>query len=87
MFILIYKFLFFLIDLLKIQRESFFQFLDKGLGEEIDLQNGFFWSDQRIQITLYGQYYQLICPKLTIKDCLLKGKTYKSEIFVPVHYK
>nr|YP_009306302.1 RNA polymerase b-subunit [Derbesia sp. WEST4838]AOP19206.1 RNA polymerase b-subunit [Derbesia sp. WEST4838] len=85
MFILIYKFLFFLVDLLRIQRESFFQFLEKDLGEEIDLQNGFFWSDKKIQITLYGQYYQLIRPKLTIKECLLKGKTYKSEIFVPVH--
>ena len=85
MFILIYKFLFLLLDLLKIQRKSFFRFLSYGLAEEINRQNGFFWSSDNIKLNLYGQYYQLIRPKLTIEECILKGKTYKADIYVPVH--
>lgn len=85
MFVLTYKFLFLLLDLLRMQRQSFFRFLEYGLSEEINRQNGFFWSNNNTKITLYGQYYQLIRPKLTIKECILKGKTYKANIFVPVH--
>lgn len=85
MYILIYKFLFFLIDLLKIQRDSFHKFLENGLIHEINSKNGLFWSNKSLKIILYGQYYQLIKPTLSIEECLLTGKTYKSEIFIPVH--
>ena len=86
MFILIYKFLFFLIDLLKIQRESFYQFLTVGIIEEMTSKKSIFWANQYIQIVLYGQYYQLLKPTVTIEDCLLQGTTYKSKLYLPVHF-
>ena len=85
MFLFAYKFLFFLIDLLKVQRDSFYHFLEKGLVEELNNQKPLFWTNNSLKIIIYGQYYQLLKLKETINTCLRKGKTYQTQLFIPVH--
>lgn len=81
---LIYNFLFFIIDLLRLQRYSFAQFIRKGLAQEINNNQTIFWTSKAKKIVLYGQYYQLIYPKLSIRESILSAKTYMTEIFIPV---
>ena len=81
---LIYNFLFFIFDLLRIQRASFAQFIRTGLAEEINNHQTIFWTSKAKKIILYGQYYQLIYPKLSIRESILSAKTYMTEIFIPV---
>lgn len=81
---LIYNFLFFIFDLLRIQRHSFTQFVRTGLAQEINNNHTIFWTSKAKKIILYGQYYRLIYPKLSIRESILCAKTYMTEIFIPV---
>ena len=83
---LIYNFLFFIFDLLRIQRSSFAQFIRTGLAQEINNNQTVFWTSKSKKIILYGQYYRLLYPKLSIRDSILSAKTYMTEIFIPVLY-
>ena len=79
-----YKFLFFLMDLLKIQRESFYAFLQRGLVDELKKQKPVFGEESSWRIVLYFQHYKLIKPLHTISTCLLTGQSYTSQLFIPV---
>lgn len=80
---LIYNFLFFIFDLLRIQRSSFAQFIRTGLAQEINNQT-VFWKSKSKKIILYGQCYHLLYPKISIRESILSAKTYMTEIFIPV---
>lgn len=75
---------FFLADFVSIQRNSFLQFLEKGLIEEISKRNPITNSSNSLEIFFYADYYQLSAPKYSPKECILKGKSYSSRLFIPV---
>nr|YP_009532744.1 RNA polymerase b-subunit [Pedobesia claviformis]AYC65320.1 RNA polymerase b-subunit [Pedobesia claviformis] len=79
-----YNFLFFIIDLLSIQRNSFIQFLEFGLITEIENTKSIFWVNESTRVIFYARAYKILKPNDTIQNCLLTGKTYMSEIYIPV---
>nr|QHD45099.1 beta subunit of RNA polymerase [Codium fragile] len=85
MFILFYRFLFFFIDLLKIQRESFYSFLKTGLIQEISLNKPIFWNNHNLQIIFYSQYYKLVPILLNSQIAIYESKTFSCKLYLPVH--
>nr|YP_009519265.1 RNA polymerase b-subunit [Codium arabicum]AYC65241.1 RNA polymerase b-subunit [Codium arabicum] len=84
MFILVYRFLFFFIDLLKIQRESFYTFLKTGLIHEMNLKQPIFWSNQTFQILFFSEYYKLIPLLPNAKLAISQSKTFSCKLYLPV---
>nr|YP_009472687.1 RNA polymerase b-subunit [Codium arenicola]ARO74390.1 RNA polymerase b-subunit [Codium arenicola] len=84
LFMIFYRFLFFFIDLLKIQRESFYLFLKKGLSTEISLKKPIFWSNTKFQIIFYSQYYKLIPILVNPQLAIYQSKTFSCKLYVPV---
>nr|BBN51371.1 DNA directed RNA polymerase beta subunit a [Halimeda borneensis] len=78
MFLLFYKFLFFLSDFLEIQRKSFYLFLNFGLGQPFRLQSYF------LPIDFLHENYKFTKPTLNIKQSILFGKTYCCHFYIPI---
>lgn len=78
---------FFLSDFVSIQRNSFLQFLEKGLIEEFSKlrTNGPLTNPSKtLEVFFYPEYYQLTQPKYSLKEAILKGKSYSSRLYIPV---
>lgn len=75
---------FFLSDFVSIQRNSFLQFLEKGLIEEISKRNPINNTSNTLEIFFYSEYYQLSAPKYSPRQAILKGKSYSSRLYIPV---
>jgi DNA-directed RNA polymerase subunit beta len=71
-------------DFLEIQRLSFFQFLEKGIINEIKRRNPISNSSRILQIFFYPESYQLEAPEFTPKEAILNGKSYASRLFLPI---
>nr|YP_009330342.1 beta subunit of RNA polymerase [Lambia antarctica]ANN39048.1 beta subunit of RNA polymerase [Lambia antarctica] len=84
MFFCFYKILFFLADLLKIQRKSFYTFLSKGLIEQLSEKKAFFSIKKDMKIILFSKYYQLIEPRDNIQQSIVHSKTFGCKLFIPV---
>ena len=78
MFLLFYKFLFFLSDFLEIQRKSFYSFLNSGLGQPFRLQSYF------LPIDFLYENYKFTKPTLNVKQSILFGKTYCCHFYIPI---
>ena len=76
--------MFFLADLIKIQRTSYYKFLSKGLIEQLSAQKSIFRVRKHFQIILFPQYYQLIEPSETIRQSIINEQTFECQIFIPV---
>jgi DNA-directed RNA polymerase subunit beta len=71
-------------NFIKVQRDSFYSFLEKGLIQEFAKKNPIKNSVTGLTISFYSEYYRLTRPDFTSKDSILKSKSYSSEIYVPV---
>ena len=86
MFFSFYKILFFLADLLKIQRKSFYTFLTKGLARQLREKSVFYSLTKKMKIVIFFQYYQLLEPSYNIHQALLQSKTFSCKLFIPVPF-
>nr|UZA61435.1 RNA polymerase subunit beta [Hyalogonium fusiforme] len=75
---------YFLSDLLTIQRQSFFQLLEKGLIEEFQKRNPITNIKRDLEIFFYPEHYRLTRPEYSPQAAILKNKSYTSKLFVPV---
>jgi DNA-directed RNA polymerase subunit beta len=74
----------FIPDFVEIQRQSFFDFLEKGILEEFIKRNPISNIKKEIEIFFYPEYYQLMLPKYTIEQAILKNRSYSSKLYIPV---
>ena len=75
---------FFLSDFVGIQRQSFFELLEKGLIEEFEKRNPIINDKQKLVLFFYPEYYILTRPEYNKNEAILKNKSYTSQLFVPV---
>lgn len=75
---------FLLSDFVSIQRNSFLNFLEKGLIEEFSKRNPITNPSKTIEVFFYPEYYQLTKPKYSTRQAILKGQSYSSRLYVPV---
>jgi DNA-directed RNA polymerase subunit beta len=78
------NFRYFIPDLVEIQRQSFFYFLEKGIIEEFSKRNPITNLKKDVELFFYPEYYRLTRPKHTIEETILKSKSYSSKLYVPV---
>nr|YP_009238153.1 RNA polymerase beta subunit [Chromochloris zofingiensis]AMO01031.1 RNA polymerase beta subunit [Chromochloris zofingiensis] len=71
-------------DLVEIQRQSFCQFLEKGMIEEFSKRNPITNLKKDMEVFFYPEYYQLTRPEYTIQQAVLYQKSYVSKIYIPV---
>jgi DNA-directed RNA polymerase subunit beta len=74
----------FIPDLVEIQRQSFFDFLEQGIREEFERRNPISNIKKQIEIFFYPEYYQLMSPKYTIEEAILKNRSYSSKLYIPI---
>lgn len=79
-----YQALFFLFDFLKIQRQSFYRFLTKGLSDEFLKCNPVIDITHSSAFVFLAKHYYLLVPSLSARRCLLTAKTYSSRLIIPV---
>nr|ALO21353.1 beta subunit of RNA polymerase [Chlorogonium capillatum] len=75
---------YFLSDFVTIQRQSFFQLLEKGLIEEFQKRNPITNLKRDVEIFFYPEHYRLTRPEYSPQVAILKNKSYTSKLFVPV---
>jgi DNA-directed RNA polymerase subunit beta len=71
-------------DFIHVQRESFLNFLQKGLVSELEKRNPIVNSTNDIELCFYPKYYKMSPPESSPKQAILKHKTYASRLYVPV---
>lgn len=71
-------------DLVEIQRQGFFSFLEKGIIEEITKRNPITCYEKQIEIFFYPQYYRLTKPVYSIQQAIFYRKSYVSKLYIPV---
>jgi DNA-directed RNA polymerase subunit beta len=75
---------FFLSDFVAIQRNSFLNFLEKGLIEEFSKRNPITNSSNTLEIFFYPEFYQLTMPKYNTREAIIRNKSYASRLYMPV---
>ena len=75
---------YFLPDFIQIQRQSFYQLLDKGLIEEFVKRNPINNDEKDLELYFYPNHYKLTTPELSPSQAVLKSKSYVSKLFIPV---
>jgi DNA-directed RNA polymerase subunit beta len=75
---------FFLSDFVAIQRNSFLNFLEKGLIEEFSKRNPITNTSNTLEVFFYPEYYQLTMPKYNTRESIIKNKSYASRLYMPV---
>ncbi len=74
---------YFLTDFVTIQRQSFFELLEKGLIEEFSKRNPITNTKKDLEFVFYPEYYILTRPEYTPQEAIIKNKSYTSKLFVP----
>lgn len=74
---------YFLSDFVTIQRQSFFELLEKGLVEEFSKRNPITNTKKDLEFLFYPEYYILTRPEYTPQEAIVKNKSYTSKLFVP----
>jgi DNA-directed RNA polymerase subunit beta len=77
---------YFLPDFVAIQRQSFLNFLERGIIEEFAKRNPITNIHKNIEIFFYPEYYRLTKPCYTIQQAAFYQKSYISKLYVPVQY-
>ena len=75
---------FFLPDFIELQRQSYLNFLTKGVAEEFYKRNPITSKDKQIEIFFYPEHYKLTKPHLSLKTAIHLQKSYVSKLYVPV---
>lgn len=76
----------FLPDFVDMQRQSFLNFLEKGIVEEFAKRNPITNVHKNIEIFFYPEYYRLTKPSYTIQQAVFYQKSYISKLYIPVQY-
>nr|YP_009104799.1 beta subunit of RNA polymerase [Symbiochloris handae]AIT93359.1 beta subunit of RNA polymerase [Symbiochloris handae] len=77
-----------LLDLLEIQRKSFFDLLERGIKHELSKADIFRENakisgfTQELELAFNPETYKLVSPNFTPKEAILKGKTYSCKLYV-----
>ena len=77
-----------LLDLLEIQRKSFFDLLEHGIIEELSKTDSFRETakfsgfTQELELAFNPETYKLVSPNCTPREAILKGKTYACKLYV-----
>lgn len=74
---------YFLSDFVSIQRQSFFDLLERGLIEEFKKRNPITNQKKDLSLLFYPEYYVLTRPEYTPQEAILKNKSYTSKLYVP----
>nr|AYQ95348.1 RNA polymerase beta subunit protein a [Uronema sp. CCAP 334/1] len=77
---------YFIPDFVELQRQSFFNFLEKGLIEELNKRNPITNNQRDLEILFYPEYYKLCPPRWNSYDAILLSKTYACRLYVPVQF-
>nr|YP_009185201.1 beta subunit of RNA polymerase [Bracteacoccus giganteus]ALO63535.1 beta subunit of RNA polymerase [Bracteacoccus giganteus] len=75
---------YFIPDFVEIQRQSFFNLLEKGIQEEFSKRNPITSMKKDLELFFYPEYYKLTRPSLSLQQAILKNRTYSSRLYVPV---
>ncbi len=75
---------YFLSDFVTIQRQSFFDLLEKGLIEEFSKRNPITNGRKDYSFFFYPEYYILTRPEYKPYEAIIKNKSYTSKLYVPV---
>ena len=73
-------------NLIKIQRESFLNFLQYGIKKEIIKFSSIINEKKNIHIFFYPKLYQLNLPNNNCQECIFYSKTYNSELIIPIKF-
>ena len=73
-------------NLIKIQRESFLNFLQYGIKKEIIKFSSIINEKKNIHIFFYPKLYQLNLPNNNCQECIFYSKTYNSELIIPINF-
>ncbi|AGY61403.1 RNA polymerase beta subunit (plastid) [Lotharella oceanica] len=76
----------FLPNLLRIQRNSFFNFLEYGIKKEIQKLGIIVNKKKGIKIIFYPKLYQLSLPNFNCNDCIINSETYSCELSLPIKF-
>ena len=77
-----------LLDLLEIQRKSFFTFLENGIEHELSKTDVFRETiksstfTRELELVLNSETYRLVSPNCTPKEAILNGITYAGKLYV-----
>jgi len=75
---------YYLSDFVTIQRQSFFDLLEKGLIEEFSKRNPITNGKKDYSFFFYPEYYILTRPEYKPHEAIIKNKSYTSKLYVPV---
>lgn len=70
-------------DFVTIQRQSFFELLEKGIIEEFSKRNSITSEKKDLKFQFYPQYYVLTPPEYNPQEAIIKNKSYTCKLFVP----
>ena len=76
------------LDLLEIQRKSFFDLLERGIAHELTKTSSFRETTKNsvftreLELVFNPETYKLVSPNCTPKQAILKGKTYACKLYV-----
>nr|YP_009455961.1 RNA polymerase beta subunit [Chlorella heliozoae]AST08773.1 RNA polymerase beta subunit [Chlorella heliozoae] len=74
-------------NLLDVQRQSFYTFLQEGIKKAFQHPFLFSTHNQKLEITFFPELLQFQKPEFTQKQAVILGKTYGSSIYIPIGIK
>jgi DNA-directed RNA polymerase subunit beta len=75
---------YFISDFVEIQRKSFFDLLEMGIVEEFSKRNPISDVNKNLELFFYPEYYKLSKPEYTVRQAILKSRSYASKFYIPV---
>jgi DNA-directed RNA polymerase subunit beta len=75
---------YFISDFVEIQRKSFFDLLETGIIEEFSKRNPISNVNKNLELFFYPEYYKLSKPEYSIRQAILKSRSYASKFYIPV---
>lgn len=75
---------YFISDFVEIQRKSFFDLLEIGIIEEFSKRNPISAMNKNLELFFYPEYYKLSKPEYTIRQAIVKSRSYASKFYIPV---
>ena len=75
---------YFISDFVEIQRKSFFDLLERGIIEEFSKRNPISDINKNLELFFYPEYYKLSKPEYSIRQAILKSRSYAAKFYIPV---